>query len=271
MSSAAYNLAKKFEWMARRLRHIDDASEINIWIGAMTAINRLLKEFEVKVYSDDWKPWRKKGKKEMEIDNEFSETVLNARFSNDGDVLLKPQKSKFAPGTSKDADDVPPKGDQMLKTNLMPALRSLISMKSDPSSRLGMSRQRVIRRKKRGIKDVGCTENEIPTSSMDTEDAKEPSVEKKDSVNAKKKKIKDWWREALWRRLKKEDKAQEQWADTESFERLLCSSGEDKELTRHLETMFPKDPGNEFLLISKNELRQYLYEEMINFYLLDRK
>ena len=63
----------------------------------------------------------------------------------------------------------------------------------------------------------------------------------------------------------------EYWADSESFERLLFSSSKDKEFAIHLENMFPTKAENEFLVISKKELREYLYKEMINFYSHKRK
>ena len=76
MSSIAYNLSRKLEWMVRRLRRSDDAGDIKDWIDAMTSINRLLKETgnHYKVYRDDWRPWqqgknRRKGLK-MKIDED---------------------------------------------------------------------------------------------------------------------------------------------------------------------------------------------------------
>ena len=67
MSSVAFNLTKKIEWMGRRLRWIDDPAEIKEWVAVMTAINKLLKEVETKCCSDSWHPWSKRegGKKEL--------------------------------------------------------------------------------------------------------------------------------------------------------------------------------------------------------------
>jgi hypothetical protein len=75
-----------------------------------------------------------------------------------------------------------------------------------------------------------------------------------------------WWREALWRRLEEEGKAQEHWAVSEGFERLLRSSGKDKQLSKHLDSLSPNKLSYEFL----KELREYLYKEMKNFYSLNR-
>ena len=72
MSSVAYNLWRKLEFMSRRLRHIDDVGKILEWTQAMTAINTLLKEVDIKEYRDDWRPWRERketGKvRKMDID-----------------------------------------------------------------------------------------------------------------------------------------------------------------------------------------------------------
>ena len=72
MSSVAYNLTRKLEWMGRRLRRIDKAAEITNWISAMKDINCLLKEVDIKECKDTWwRPWSKRvqrGKKEGTID-----------------------------------------------------------------------------------------------------------------------------------------------------------------------------------------------------------
>ena len=260
MSSAAYNLSRKFEWMARRLRKIDDVVEIKEWIAAMSAINTLLKEFEFKEYRNTWQPWRKKGKKKMEIDDDCNDNAV----PQNPDVIVDL-------GT----------GIQNLQFPLMPTLRSPVGLKSVASNGLWLSRQRETRGKKRGIKDVSIAVKKKPVCRIEAEDGnrkkaddgKDPLTENKAATDNEDrldgdatKKIKDVWRDALRRRLKVEGKAQEHWCDSEIFEKLLCAIGEDHELLNHLGKMFPKWHGNQFLVISKIELREYLYEEMINFY-----
>ena len=60
--------------MSRKLRHIDDVGKIMEWTAAMTAINRLLKDINIKEYRDDWRPWRERNKmgkvRKMDIDEE---------------------------------------------------------------------------------------------------------------------------------------------------------------------------------------------------------
>ena len=66
MSSIAWNLSRKMEWMSRRIRHIDDAGKIMEWMAAMSAINKVLKEIDTTVYKDEWRPWRQ-GKLSEEV------------------------------------------------------------------------------------------------------------------------------------------------------------------------------------------------------------
>ena len=68
--------------------------------------------------------------------------------------------------------------------------------------------------------------------------------------------------------MTEEDKEQVHCSDRASFERLLSSSGEDKQVTMDLESLFPNETGNAFLVIPKNELRKYLYQAFSHFYAL---
>ena len=52
MSSVKYNIIRKMEWMARRLRYIDGAGEIKEWAAALSALNVVLKEVDFKDSSD---------------------------------------------------------------------------------------------------------------------------------------------------------------------------------------------------------------------------
>ena len=67
--------------MSRRLRHIDDVGKILEWTEAMTAINRLLKEIDIKEYSDDWRPWqqRKRGGKVRKMDIDEEESAMGVK------------------------------------------------------------------------------------------------------------------------------------------------------------------------------------------------
>ena len=82
MSSVAFNLSRKLEWMSRRIRHIDNGGKLIEWIAAMTAINKLLKELvKTKVYRDEWTPWPhgKKSEKVLKMDVEEVEPAKGKR------------------------------------------------------------------------------------------------------------------------------------------------------------------------------------------------
>ena len=85
MSSIAYNLTRKLEWMERRLRYIDNANEIKDWVTSMKTINSLLKEVDIKSCSDSWKPWRKR---EYRVKKDLSKTVFEST------VCSKPSKNR---------------------------------------------------------------------------------------------------------------------------------------------------------------------------------
>ena len=58
MTSVAYNLSKKLEWMGRRLRWIDEAKDLKSWIETMQSVNELMQL--VGQNKDEYKDgWRK--------------------------------------------------------------------------------------------------------------------------------------------------------------------------------------------------------------------
>ena len=92
MSSVAYNLTRKLEWMGRRLRHIDEVAAIKAWIAAMKEINSLLKEVDIKECSDTWKPW---SKKESAVKSTMPTTEI-----------LPPKDRGLPPRVQVDGDDI---------------------------------------------------------------------------------------------------------------------------------------------------------------------
>ena len=45
--------------MGRRIRYIDEVGDIKEWVAAMSALNDLLKEVDIKGSSDNWRPWKR--------------------------------------------------------------------------------------------------------------------------------------------------------------------------------------------------------------------
>ena len=129
MSSVAYNLSRKLEWMARRVRRIDDAWEIKNWVEAMTAINCLLKEVDTRVYTDDWKPWGVKRDKEKNISSNGLEEGC----------LKKDGNSRNTIPMEMEGEDEHAKKKKTLQM-LMPALRSSTRFKPKISRKLVKSR-----------------------------------------------------------------------------------------------------------------------------------
>ena len=68
----------------------------------------------------------------------------------------------------------------------------------------------------------------------------------------------------------RDDKNMEYWKEknSENFTHLLVVCGEDKKLGSQLNGMFPENTGNAWLVISKEELRDYLYKELRFFFSL---
>ena len=62
MSSLAWNIKRKMEWMGRRIRKIDDAAELKNWASALRELNTVLKELDIKEYKDNWRPWSQRNK-----------------------------------------------------------------------------------------------------------------------------------------------------------------------------------------------------------------
>ena len=62
MSSLAWNIKRKMEWMGRNLRKIDNAVELIKWASALRELNSVLKELDIKEYKDNWRPWSQRDK-----------------------------------------------------------------------------------------------------------------------------------------------------------------------------------------------------------------
>ena len=65
MSSLAWNIKRKMEWMGRNLRKIDDVAELINWASALRELNSVLKELDIKEYKDNWRPWIQRNKQGM--------------------------------------------------------------------------------------------------------------------------------------------------------------------------------------------------------------
>ena len=85
MSSVKYSIKRKIEWMGRRLRYIDGAGEIKEWAAAMSALNVVLKEVDIKGSSDNWRPW----KWSKEVAREDPKAAVMEMLKNDQQHLTR--------------------------------------------------------------------------------------------------------------------------------------------------------------------------------------
>ena len=157
MSSVAYNLSRKLEWMARRIRRIDDAGEIKLWVEAMAAINCLLKVVEFKDYNDDWKPWRVERTKKLE--EGWLKKDSKERLLKDNDTWQTAQDTRVPTAMDMEVQDAQTKKEQVLQM-LMPPLKSPVSFKPKASSKPMRSRQKLMRGKM-GTRWFGVKKDEV--------------------------------------------------------------------------------------------------------------
>ena len=85
-SSAAFNLSKKFEWMSRRIRYIDDAESIQKWIAAMEAIFNLIQLAATlsEEYADGWRP-NTRHAQNLKLPSKSEKVVTSALSNTAGD------------------------------------------------------------------------------------------------------------------------------------------------------------------------------------------
>ena len=116
MSSVAFNLSRKLEWMARRIRHIDNGVKLIEWIAAMTAINKLLNEIDTtKVYRDEWTPWPhgKKSEKVLNMDVDEVEPAKGEKKTQE--ILMPPLRLLRGKRGIKECDGIKLKSGKKLK------------------------------------------------------------------------------------------------------------------------------------------------------------
>ena len=222
--------------MARRLRHIDDVDKIKDWIEAMTAINRLLKDTDIKEYRDDWMPWRHRKKRGMVLKMDINE-------EEPAKVVKKP------------------------KEQLLPPLR--VPNKTIPTTSHELRRSCRSTRGKTGIKDDGGKitgdddrvkkklrldpKAEVLEMLNESLDQQEPNTLQGKLCSTEKKKIREKWRNCMLERVKKKKVPIEHWGDSNSgnFVCMLIECAPDAALIDEEEYQ---------------ESREYLYKELMDFY-----
>ena len=200
MSSVAYNITRKIEWMGRRLRHINEAGEIKVWVSAMSALNALLNVVDIKGSSDNWRPWKnsKDGVKD-DLRKMESQSLGGSLASMKGMGTKKivrrnkPFLSKVRPPRVQvEVEEV-----QMIdpKSSVMEMLKK-DPLKETWSDSLVMESD-------------GSEQEEATKVHSETNQHRELSL-------IEKKKNRDIWRCGMLERLKKENAPVEQWGDARS-------------------------------------------------------
>ena len=219
------------EYMARRLRHIDDVGKIKEWIEAMTAINRLLKDTEIKEYRDDWTPWRQRKKKGMFMKMDVNEVETAKEEKKIHEELLPRLQSpnKTIPTTTHE-----------LRRSGRRTTRGKTGIKDDG----GMTTGDNDRAKKKIRLDPKAAVLEM---LKETNDQQEP-----DKLQGEVKII-EKWRTCMLERVMKEKVPAEHWCDANSGN-FWCMIGE---------------CAPHGAIIDKEgyqELGDYLYKELMKFY-----
>ena len=252
------------EWMGRRLRRIDGAGEIKEWAAAMSALNIVFKEIEIKGSSDNWRPW----KKPMEETTE--DLMKTGSLRRDGKLSCMKSLATEKIETRKNPilyGDCPPRvqvewEDEDMNDPKAGVMEMLSKAEIDTRSEsLDLDGNEIISGAVVPTKRDADADlvNKVLIGTTGKERLKGKSVDRE--------KIKWWWKEALWRKLMVDNKEKKHWEGNEDFASLLISCGKDKELTRNLTQNFPKNTENSFLVVSRDELMIYLNKEMNNYYL----
>ena len=278
-------LTRKLNWMARKLRFMNDASAIKEWTQAMDCIFNSLENYSK---NKDLSTPMQMGLKKMEIQRGKNINVLSWHDGMKATVLTEDlkktgsQRRDGKPAYRKGMEtekiekrnnpipygDCPPKVQVEWEDEDMCDPKSAVmemlnkTEVETQSESLFLDGDEIIRG------GVVTTKWDGDADFVDKVVVGTTGEDRPRGKSADREKIKLWWKEALLRKLKREDKEKEHWAGNEGFTSLLISCGKDWELTQHLTQMFPKNTGEAFLIVPKDDLRIFLNKEMNNFYRL---
>ena len=253
MSSIAYNISRKMEWMGRRLRYIDVAGEIKEWVVAMSALNCLLKELDIKSCSDNWTPWKrtKEGVKEG-LRKQGSQSWEDSLASKTGRVAeMIERRSKTGRVTERIArrnipclvKGRPPRvqvdGDDV---EMLDPKAAVLKMLEQPQREFWSDNLD-------GDGDVSAQEEA-------TKDKLKTNMRQGDLSLTDKIKKREIWRKGLLERVKKENVPVDYWGDVKSG---------------NFRDMFPECAplGVRVAVIKEmgfQEVTEYLYKELMKFY-----
>ena len=211
MSPMIYYLKNKLTWMASKLRWINNDKEIISWIAAMEAVHKLLVEASL----------RKEMLQKQETKTRRWKTAFETREKTEGkEHLIHPKsvdqiskKGKGRPVVSEIETKkeeltkirVKDKQTSPLKENLV-SIKEQIPEKAKPKTRNTRTVVRGIRTKLH--REIGpvksrCLETRNPIMSVvdrPMEFKDDDSKLDQERLQRSKKKVKEWWERALWRK-----------------------------------------------------------------------
>ena len=199
----------KMRWLARRLRFLDKAEEIGQWVLSVTSLNDLLQKIRPQ--------WRGSVRT---IQFKYTETKILPEAHNPCPLMIN-----FEPQSSINETDVAEGREKEARTTekqseiQMEEKRELLE--DDPTddiekktklSTIWTRRRRTIMRGRRTV--VQKEENRWSLPLGGSGDVRELDAERQ---RRRKKKLKELWRQAIWRKLEEEGKQMRNWQDKDGF------------------------------------------------------
>ena len=238
-------LTRKLNWMARKLRCIDDPSSIKDWTEAMNCVFKILEAFS--------------GNKELTTPTERTRRKLDIYRADSTNFISREEVDQpltmiVAPKETKNTSSI-------MEVEIESDTDRQQSLQNAPFSQLQPAKRRAVIRGIRMRKAHRIDESERESMGRNT-DAGRFRAE----ANIKSK-VKDWWTKALWRRLKLESKDNGHWDDKDKFTKLLELCSTDGEMKEKFKENFPSKPAVESIeFYIDAELYKNLRIELDKFY-----
>ena len=240
MSSVAYNITRKMEWMGRRLRYIDEAGEIKEWAAALSALNCVLKEVDIKETTDNWRPWRRPNDSEK-VDGKIKST--SSRWDSLASKMGMETKKTVRGKSHILANAHPPRvhveGDDVEMLNPKAAVLEMLRWPQKDT-----------------WSDSEDRDGDVREQDEATTELQETNSQQRETTVIEKKRNREMWRDAMLERLRKLKLPLEHWGNVGSGNILSMVRGCAPEGVRKAVIEDLGDHGT----------GEYLYKELMKFY-----
>ena len=271
---------QKLRWMATRLRWINESNKLIEWTAAMERLVGLVDKLEKETFGElHFGGDPPAGK--MDIDDKAANDVavgqrelmpiLKSPVMLKKRALKKSVSSNFRRSTQRLVSGRKEIKDRVATRGIKPFF---MKKKSQTGNQRAETKDEIMVDVVIDNKDAGQSKAEqtkadfIGSLEKDVQKAEE---DERNDRNAweKRKKLKNAYKEALWRSLKAQKKDQDYWKDDKKLMELIVEVGKDKQLIASVKGFLSHNVVVEAMkLISTKELKMYLCEELRNFYLL---